>query len=656
MPYIVYNKTTGKEFGTKYSTQTDMKDAILETFGSPDSIPDALAWKYVSTPTESEKLGEQFEQSGWEQLPLPEQTIKDTRSSVPFKMTDKGAVPADYNTYEFTGYDNKKHKFSGTNYQDAYGQAIASGIVTPPSADTRRRMLSAAGEDMKYVDGEDRKYIADLAPYQTELKLTRDNPSFTDIGRAALKDLLSLGGRGYTRDVGKTSEEYTDEGRTWPSIYTSPLTGATIISAGIAGNVAPSLATLYGGPGVAGIETATKAAPWIASGLEGLAGVGAGAALDENYGETSAAVDIAVSMASPVLKPVIGKITKSAAISRIKSLFKKSGEVLDDESAEIAYNIIAKEGSYGSPSQVQKNALERLASQQSPEDYSNIISEKLDFADALDENNPDLAQFKTSFKAYLKDLYGNGDKNVVQYFVDDLYNQGAIDIDKYKFYMGRLDEFAKDQKDIYTRYMDDKMPRDVYNKRLIDLYMKNEDIPGFSEHFQDIFGSENKMLSQIDPKGFEKAKNELLAAKDGMTDEEFEVAQENLLDKWFAGKEMSDVDFARTVNEAKLAGAINKGVLKGGSKFDGTRPIESGWPIAKEAARSPSAIRTAGKVAGESTRFAPTLRRMYDKQNKKDENGNLIYAPKGNVTYDWLWEEAEKVKSRAKKLKNVYGE
>lgn len=43
-------------------------------------------------------------------------------------------------------------------------------------------------------------------------------------------------------------------------------------------------------------------------------------------------------------------------------------------------------------------------------------------------------------------------------------------------------------------------------------------------------------------------------------------------------------------------------------------------------------------------------------ENKYDEEGNLVYAPQGQRGYDWLWEEAEKVKSKAKKLKDLYGD
>ena len=606
----------------------------------------------------------------------------------PIKIRDGKVKPSEFKTYTFTGDDGEPVEFTGTSEQDAYNQAVASGAITrgktsrerkealtiaaqttkpTPGLEAARFLLSGTSGDM----AETASFAGDIAPYSTEARMNYASPK--EKLRAFGKDVVTLPVRGLSAgvdalqwlyndeepDVGRTSEESQAQGKIVEPILTHPATGAALLTAPFAEALGPSLAGMYArGRGLTGteaLEGAKVAAPWASSAIEGVGSVGAGYALDENYGGDNAVIDIAVSMAAPSLKPVIGKISKTAAISRIKSLFKKSGSELDDEAAQIAYNIIAKEGSYGSPSQVQKNALEKLASQQSPEDYSNIISEKLEFADMLDESNPDLASAKT----YLKDLYGKGDKNVVQYAIDDLYNQGAIDIDKYKSYMGRLDEFAKDQKDIYTRYMDGKMPREVYNKRLIDLFMKNEDIPGFSEHFQDIFSSENKMLSQIDPKGFEKARNELLAAKEGMTDDEFYIAQETLLDKWFDGKQMSDVDFGRTVNEANLAGAINKGVLRGGSKFDATRPIESGWPIVKEAARSPTVIRKAGQVAGETARVAPTLRRMYDKPNKNeqsDEDGNLLYAPQGQKSYDWLWEEAEKVKSKAKKLKDLYGD
>lgn len=45
-----------------------------------------------------------------------------------------------------------------------------------------------------------------------------------------------------------------------------------------------------------------------------------------------------------------------------------------------------------------------------------------------------------------------------------------------------------------------------------------------------------------------------------------------------------------------------------------------------------------------------------DDRNKYDEEGNLIYAPKGQRGYDWLWKEADKVKAKAKALKKMYSE
>lgn len=623
--------------------------------------------------TEDEFLSEDVQKNlpediEWKELPDTETEKGIKGMYTPFKVREGKVKPNEFKTYTFTNDKGDPVEFSGVSEQDAYNQAIGSGALSAGStSQERKNALTSAALD-KGTSPELARLYGDIAPYSTEARMNYASPK--EKLRAFGKDVVTLPVRGLSAgvdalqwlysdeepDVGRTSEESQAQGKLIEPILTHPATGAALLTAPFAEAIGPSLGSIYssarGLKGIEAIEGAKSAAPFASSAVEGVSSVGAGYGLDENYGGDNAVIDIAVSMAAPSLKPVIGKLTKTAAVARIKSLFKKSGSELDDEAAQIAYNIIAKEGSYGSPSQVQKNALERLAGQQSPEDYSNIISEKLEFADMLDEGDPNLASFKT----YLKDLYGKGDKNVVQYAIDDLYNQGAIDIDKYKSYMGRLDEFAKDQKDIYTRYMDGKMPREVYNKRLIDLYMKNEDIPGFSEHFQDIFSSENKMLSQIDPLGYEKARNDLLAAKEGMSDDEFQMAHENLLDKWFAGQEMSDIDFDRTVKEAKLGGAIKQGALKSNNKFDITRPLETAWPIAKEAATSPTSIRTTGKVAGESVRFAPTLRRMYDKPESKDSEGNLLYAPKGQRSYDWLWKEADKVKAKAKSLKKMYSE
>ena len=70
-------------------------------------------------------------------------------------------------------------------------------------------------------------------------------------------------------------------------------------------------------------------------------------------------------------------------------------------------------------------------------------------------------------------------------------------------------------------------------------------------------------------------------------------------------------------------------------------------------------LTTAKLTTGAGARVTPRSGKQpvtEDDTNKYDEEGNLVYAPKGQRGYDWLWEEAEKVKSRAKKLKDLYGE
>ena len=551
------------------------------------------------------------------------------------KNEDEKIKPQEFKTYKFIGDRGQTVEFSGVSEKDAYDQAVASGAITPGKTSEERRNALREGAVRQGMDMGYAGYAADIAPYYTQAVMNHGTTG--EKARAVAKDYASLPVRGISGlidaaqwlnpwseeqpDIGKTSEESSAEGRIFEPILTSPATGAALLSGPFAEYVAPKLAgAALASRGVAGYEKAKQITPWIAGGLEGLSATGAGVALDENYGGTNATVDIAVSLAAPSLYPIIGKISKPGAISRIKSIFKNANNrELDDRQAELAYSIMTKEGGYGTAEQVQRNALEALASQQVPIDYSNIITEKLDFATTptSTRGGEAVSDMVESTKQYIIDIYGEGDKNVVQYYVDALYNVGDIGLDKYKSYMNRLDEFAKDQKDIYTRYTDGKMSRDVYNKRLVDMYQKYDDIPGFSEHFEDIFGAQNKFLSDIDPKGYKNAAEELLKTKDKMTPDEYDIAREDFHDKWFSGKEMSDYDFQRTVDESKLAEAMKRGILTGSTEpFSITRPWETLYPKAKGVFTSPQTIVTGGQLLGSGARYLPSIQRMYMNDNK----------------------------------------
>lgn len=553
----------------------------------------------------------------------------------PIKIKDGKVKPQEFKTYKFTGDRGQIVEFSGVSEKDAYDQAVASGAITPGKTSEERRNALREAAVRQGIDMGTADYAANIAPYYTQAVMGRGTTG--EKVRAVAKDVASLPVRGLSGlidaaqwvtpmseeqpDIGRTSEEASAEGRIFEPILTSPATGAALMTGPFAEVLAPEIAgAALASRGVAGYEKAKQVAPWIAGGLEGLAATGAGVTLDENYGGSNATVDIAVSLAAPSLKPVIGKISKTGAISRIKNIFKNANNMeLDDRQAELAYSIITKEGGYGSPTEVQKKALESLSAQQVPTDYSNIITEKLDFATSPTNvrGGESAKSMVESAKQYVIDKYGEGNKNVIQYYVDELYNAGDIKLDKYKSYMNRLDEFAKDQKDIYNRYTDGKMSRDVYNKRLVDMYQKYDDIPGFSEHFEDIFGSQNKMLAEIDPKGYQEARDALIKARDKMTEDEFMNAQEDLMDKWFSGKEMNDYDFQRTVDEAKLAEAMKRGILTGSTEpFSIVRPLETFYPKVKGVTSSPQAIVTSGQLLGSGARYLPTIQRMY----MNDEN------------------------------------
>lgn len=248
MAFVVYNKETGKQFDTKYPDLESMKASVLETFGSADSIPEALAWKQVDTPDE-------------------------------LKVAETEAT------------------------QKARAEAIP-------------------------------KWQKNLMPYSSrEMVETGDSPLMS---LSTLKDAFSLPGRflatGFDQNfdqMSKTSEEYDGMGG---KILTSPVTGATVLSApfapvigGAALNVLPK-----------GVQTAKYALPLATGVTEGLMATGAGASMDDTYGAGSAAFDIGTSMAVPFAGPLLRVGAQNLTKSSIKQMLIDQGvDATDDVVNEV---------------------------------------------------------------------------------------------------------------------------------------------------------------------------------------------------------------------------------------------------------------------------------------------------------------------------------
>jgi hypothetical protein len=146
-----------------------------------------------------------------------------------------------------------------------------------------------------------------LMPYSAQEQIeTGDSPVFS---MATLKDAFSLPGRMVAPgDPSQTSEQR--EG-TLESIATSPVVGA----AGLFAPFAPYIAK------AALPKTAPKwALPLAAGGIEGVAAIGAGAAMDDEYGGGDVAFDIATSIGLPV----IGQALKIGGRAAAKSMVKKA--------------------------------------------------------------------------------------------------------------------------------------------------------------------------------------------------------------------------------------------------------------------------------------------------------------------------------------------
>ena len=140
MAFVVYNKETGKQFPTKYATQEEMKNAVLETFGSADSIPEALAWKQVDTPdelkvaeTEATRKARADATPQWQKnlMPYSSKEAIETGDSPLLSMTtlkDAFSLPG---RFLATGFDQDFTNMSKTSEEyEGFGGRLLTSPVT----------------------------------------------------------------------------------------------------------------------------------------------------------------------------------------------------------------------------------------------------------------------------------------------------------------------------------------------------------------------------------------------------------------------------------------------------------------------------------------------------------------------------------------------
>lgn len=140
MAFVVYNKETGKQFPTKYATQEEMKNAVLETFGSADSIPEALAWKQVDTPdelkvaeTEATRKARADATPQWQKnlMPYSSKEAIETGDSPLLSMTtlkDAFSLPG---RFLATGFDQNFTNMSKTSEEyEGFGGRLLTSPVT----------------------------------------------------------------------------------------------------------------------------------------------------------------------------------------------------------------------------------------------------------------------------------------------------------------------------------------------------------------------------------------------------------------------------------------------------------------------------------------------------------------------------------------------
>jgi len=429
-----------QEIKKKYPEYVNVDDAKLAK-AFIEKFP-AYKDQVTFNPTREEKIGEELSKSGLEELPYDTSKVIKYDQQVPFTVTDKGArpqsevpfvisakggavpvgSPSSFKTYEFMGIDGKKHAFSGTSYQDAYGQAIASGIVAPPSSKARLRMADIIN---KGSGG----YMAQLAPYQTteslqgkELSpraLAKDVSSAPTRALSTLYDLMT----GKDADLGRTSEESAMADKTTESIVTSPMLLPNIL---------------------AGAATGAATLP-VQIGTGALTGVASGMALGDNYGGKDAALDIGLSMI-PAIGSAISGLSKTAAKKSIATILRSKGVDASEDVINTIYDNIIKQGkSVG------------------------------DIATTKAENLVGLFETPTNIFSNTKDKFDIV-KNIYDKLAQDVA-KGYIDYNTYSALKSRVHSFASDLKDLNKVESKYGMESEAMDNAVKQLLVKYKDVP-----------------------------------------------------------------------------------------------------------------------------------------------------------------------------------
>lgn len=396
----------------------------------------------LKNPTPEEKIGYELSKSGLEELPYDKYRVIPYEQSVPFTITEKGArpqsevpfaisskggavpvgSPSSFKTYEFMGIDGKKHAFSGTSYPDAYGQAIAEGIVAEPSSQARLRMADLMNSD---VGG----YMAQIAPYQTGKLLQGEGLS----PRAIAKDVFSAPNRAYSTvydlmmdkeaDLGRTSEESAKADKTTESIATSPLLlPNALVAMGTGGTSVP-------------FQVGTGA----------LTGLATGVALNDKYGGEDMALDVGLSLL-PAIGSAISGLSKAVAKSRIGTILKSKGVDASEDVINTIYDKVVSEG-------------------KSVEDIATAKAEKL------------VGSFETPTNI-LTNTSGKFDvvKNIEDKLAQDVA-EGYIDYNTYSILKSKLKSFASDLKDLNKIESKYGMESEAMNDAVKQLLVKYKDVP-----------------------------------------------------------------------------------------------------------------------------------------------------------------------------------
>lgn len=526
----------------------------------------------------------------------------------PIKIKDGKVKPQEFKTYKFTGDRGQTVEFSGVSEKDAYDQAVASGAITRGKTSEERRQAAGNAAMRTGTPTYRMEWATETAPYSTQAQL--NDASLSDKAIAYAKDVFSLPGRSISSmydyamneeqaDLGRTSEESTSQGKLMESFITDPVTGAMVFAqpmiaeAGpvIASRMAPSVARMYSksptlirkGIKLATANNVVPTVPTIAA-LEAGAATGAGALMDETYGGEDVAIDVGTSVALPVLGPVIRKLGKTAAISRIKGLMKQEGVELADASAERIYNEVYKrsgevitEGTKSRATRAGEKVTEKLVSDlQVGEGVAN---------DLLDEAADDVIGARRA---------------------------GTITGKEAESRLGKIAEYKKQQQILLDDYASGEMSDDTYKKAMTALINEYSSVPELNQVMQASMSNATK--------GMDRYSREVAKLPYARGSEEYMDAANALFDKYAGARQIDPDDWSQFVTEREAYGRLVQGGAKPKLPTELTN-LRSIPELAKWA-YTPERIERAASYGSRIPIQLPTIQRMYmqEEERKRQEN------------------------------------